>query len=141
VKYLDQKLVHKLKENARISTSELARVLDVSRTTVTGRIKKLEEEGVIRGYTVQYGQEYASTLLIAHVQIKVTQKLTEQTTRALRQIDQVRSLFAISGDYDLIAMIEAESTAKLNQVLDRIGDLEGIDRTNSSVILETKFDR
>ncbi|MFT4712274.1 MAG: DNA-binding Lrp family transcriptional regulator [Candidatus Azotimanducaceae bacterium] len=141
MKYLDQKLVHKLKENARISTSELARVLDVSRTTVTGRIKKLEEEGVIRGYTVQYGQEYASTLLIAHVQIKVTQKLTEQTTRALRQIDQVRSLFAISGDYDLIAMIEAESTAKLNQVLDRIGDLEGIDRTNSSVILETKFDR
>lgn len=141
MKYLDQKLVHKLKENARISTSELARTLDVSRTTVTGRIKKLEEEGVIRGYTVQYGEEYASKLLTAHVQIKVNQKLTVQTTRALQQIDQVRSLFAISGDYDLIAMIEAESTAKLNQVLDRIGDLEGIDRTNSSVILETKFDR
>lgn len=141
MKFLDQKLLHKLKENARVSTSELARMLDVSRTTVTGRIKKLEDEGVIRGYTVQYGEEYASTLLTAHVQIKVTQKLTAQTTLALRQMDQVRSLFAISGDYDLIAIIEAESTAKLNQVLDRIGDLEGIDRTNSSVILETKFDR
>jgi DNA-binding Lrp family transcriptional regulator len=141
MKFLDQKLLHKLKENARISTSELARILDVSRTTVTGRIKKLEDEGVIRGYTVQYGEKYASSLLTAHVQIKVTQKLTAQTTLALRQMDQVRSLFAISGDYDLIAIIEAESTAKLNQVLDRIGDLEGIDRTNSSVILETKFDR
>jgi len=141
MKYLDQRLVHKLKENARISTAELARTLEVSRTTITSRIKKLEESGIIKGYTLQYGDEYAARLLTAHVQVKVTQKLTTQTTRALEQLEAVRSLFAISGNYDLIAIIEAESTTKLNQVLDQIGDLEGVERTNSSVILETKFDR
>ena len=139
--YLDQKLVHKLRENARVSTSELARLLDVSRTTITGRLKKLEQTGVIKGYTLQYGDDYAARLLTAHVQIKVTQKLTTQTTRALQQMDEVRSLFAISGNYDLIAVIEAKDPTRLNQVLDQIGDLEGIERTNSSVILETKFDR
>lgn len=141
VNYLDQKLVHKLKENARVSTSELARVLHVSRTTVTGRIKKLEQTGVIKGYTLQYGEDYAARLLTAHVQLKVTQKLTVQTTRALQNMDEVRSLFAISGNYDLIAIVEAKDTARLNRVLDLIGDLQGIERTNSSVILETKFDR
>lgn len=138
---LDERLIHKLKENARISTSELARFLEVSRTTVNSRLKRLEESGVIKGYTLEYGDDYAAKLITAHVQIKVTQKLTTRTNRELGALNPISSLYAISGDYDLIAVIQAESTAKLNQVLDQIGDLEGVERTNSSVILETKFNR
>ena len=139
--YLDERLIHKLRMNARMSTSELARTLEVSRTTITGRIKRLEQSGIIKGYTLQFGDEYAGNLLTAHVQIKVVQKVTVQTTRSLEQMVEVRSLFAISGNYDLIAVIEAVNTARLNQVLDKIGDLKGVERTNSSVILETKLER
>ena len=141
LKPVDQRLLALLRENARLSTSELARALDISRSTVHGRIKRLEREGIIAGYTVEYGSEYQSRLVSAQVLIKTRQKLTARTNRELHEIAEIRSLYAISGDYDLIAIAQAESTEALSQVLDRIGNLEGVERTSSSVILETKFSR
>ncbi len=141
MKLVDQQLIGKLRENARRSTSEIARELGVSRSTITSRIKRLEDTGVIKGYTVEYGEDYASQLVSAHVLIKVNQKLTTRTNRDLHQVPQIRAVFAISGDYDLIAEIETESTASLSQILDLIGNFEGVERTNSSLILETKFRR
>jgi len=138
---IDEKLLTLLSENARCSTSELSRTLAISRSTVQSKIKKLERGGIIKGYTVQYGDDYQNRLVAAHVLITVQQKLTVRTNRELRAILQVKSVHAISGDYDLIAMIRADSTEALSHILDDIGNLEGVVRTNSSLILETKFSR
>ncbi len=73
--------------------------------------------------------------------IKVAQKLTAKANVSLRQISAISALYAISGEYDLIAVVEAPSLEELSHLLDDIGNLEGIERTNSSVILETKFKR
>ncbi|MEX0941640.1 MAG: Lrp/AsnC family transcriptional regulator [Pseudomonadales bacterium] len=137
----DTKLVSLLRENARLSTSELARMLNLSRSTVHGRIRRLEQEGIIGGYTLVYGQDYEKSLVSAHVLIKVLQKLTVRTNRELHGMREIKSLYAISGDYDLIAVVQAETTQSLSQILDKIGNLDGVERTNSSVILETKFSR
>jgi DNA-binding Lrp family transcriptional regulator len=67
--------------------------------------------------------------------------LTGRTYLELRELPQVNALYAVSGDYDLMAEIAADSTAEISQVLDRIGNLDGVERTNSSLILETKFRR
>lgn len=141
MKDTDEKLLGLLASNARLSTSELSRLLGLSRSTVQGRIKRLEKAGIIAGYTVEYGAEYRNRLVSAHVLIKTRQKLASRANRELHDFPEIRSLYAISGDYDLIAMVQAESTESLSQVLDRIGDLEGVERTSSSVILETKFSR
>lgn len=137
----EQKLLLLLRDNARISVSDLARALNLSRTTVQNRITKLEETGVIKGYSVEYGGAFLSDLVMAHVLIKVKQQLTTKTYLSLKQFPALAELYAISGEYDLIAVIKAESLAQLNQTLDEIGNLEGIERTNSSVILETKLKR
>lgn len=137
----DQQLLSILRSNARASISDLARVLNLSRSTVQNRIARLESTGVIKGYAVEYGREYLDTLVCAHISIKVVQKLTAKTNAALRQMSQLSALYAISGDYDLIAVIEAQSLTQLSQIIDDIGQLTGVERTNSSVILETKFKR
>lgn len=137
----DQRLLLHLRQNARCSVSDLARALDLSRSTVQNRIAKLEASGVIRGYSVELGGEYSATKVEAHVSIKVFQKLTARTNSVLEQISQVSQLYSVSGEYDLIAIVEAQSLEELSAVLDEIGNLEGVERTNSAVVLETRFRR
>ncbi|NCP63296.1 MAG: Lrp/AsnC family transcriptional regulator [Paraglaciecola sp.] len=137
----DNQLLALLRSNARISVSDLSRALSLSRSTVQNRLNKLEQSGVIKGYAVEFGSQYQAALVCSHVAIKVKQKLTAKTNLQLRQLSQVAELYAISGEFDLIAVVQAESLEQLNKILDDIANLEGVERTNSSVILETKFKR
>lgn len=137
----DQQLLLRLRQNARASISDLARALGLSRSTVQNRIARLEASGVIRGYSVELGGEFSASQVEAHVSIKVYQKLTARTNTALEQISQVSQLYSVSGEYDLIAIVQAQSLEELSAVLDRIGNLEGVERTNSAVVLETRFRR
>ncbi|ETJ49481.1 AsnC family transcriptional regulator [Pseudoalteromonas agarivorans] len=137
----DEKLLSILKTNARASISDLARMLNLSRSTVQSRMLKLEETGVIKGYSVDYGEDYLTSMVSAHVSIKVMQKLTTKTNLELKQIDAISQLYAISGEFDLIAVVQAQNLEKLSHLLDDIGNLDGVERTTSSVILETKFKR
>ncbi len=137
----DERLLSILRTNARTSVSDLARALNLSRSTVQNRIAKLERSGVIKGYVVEYGGEYLKDLVSAHVLIKEKQKLTTKTNLELKKISQIVDLYAISGEYDLIAVVQAPSLDQLSHTLENIGNLDGVERTTSSVILETKFKR
>jgi DNA-binding Lrp family transcriptional regulator len=75
------------------------------------------------------------------VLIKVAGKLARTAEKQLRAIPEIVALHAISGVYDLIAELEAPSVADLNELIDRIGELEGVDKTNSSILLATKWTR
>ncbi len=137
----DERLISMLRQNARASVSDLARSLNLSRSTVQTRIARLEQLGVIKGYILEFGEAFTRNQVSAHVSIKVRQKLTTKTNVELRQISQISELYAISSEYDLIAVVQAQSTEQLSHLLDEIGNLDGVERTNSSVILETKFRR
>ena len=137
----DKRLLSLLRMNARQSISELARRLDVSRSTVQSRLKRLEEKGIITGYTVQLGRDYEKTLISAHVLIKAAQKLIGNVYVSLTKMPEISALHSISGDYDLVAVITAGSTEELSTVLDEVVNLSGIERTNSFVVLDTKFSR
>lgn len=137
----DQKLLMLLRKNARASITDLAKALHLSRSTVQNRIARLEASGVISGYSVQFGGAYSASQVEAHVLIKVAQKLTARTNSALEGISHVSQLFSVSGEYDLIAIVQSQSLEELSAVLDDIGNLDGVERTNSSVVLETRFRR
>jgi len=137
----DEKLLALLQRDARASISDLARALSLSRATVQHRLQKMQDSGVIKSFTVELSDSYLTNLVSAHVSIKVKQKLTARTNTELRQMPQISALFAISGEYDLIAIVQAQSTEQLSHLLDDIGNLDGVERTTSSVILETKFKR
>jgi len=137
----DQKLLSLLRENARASTSALARDLGLSRSTVQDRINRLESRGIVAGYTVRLGEETEKRRVTAHVMVSVSPKAAPDVTNALRKMDNMRSLCAISGEYDMIAILEAGSTEEVDTMLDAIGALDGVTRTNSSIVLSTKFQR
>ena len=138
---IDQKLLAALRENGRASTAKLARLVGRSRTSVQSRITRLEKQGVIVGYSVLLAPEHELGAVRAHVMIKVGPKEARAVTAALRAIAQVRVLHSVSGEVDMIAVAATNSVADMDQVIDRIGALDGVERTTSSIILSTKFDR
>ena len=138
---IDEKLLVALRENGRASTAQLARLVGRSRTSVQSRIERLERQGVITGFGVRLSPEHGMGAVRAHVMIKVRPKETRAVTAALHAISQVRLLHSVSGDVDLIAVAATASVAEMDEVIDRIGALDGVERTTSSVILSTKFER
>jgi DNA-binding Lrp family transcriptional regulator len=138
---IDEKLLLALRENGRASTARLARLVGRSRTSVQSRIERLEKQGVIVGYTALLAPEHSLGAVRAHVMIKVGPKEARAVTAALRAIAQVRVLHSVSGEVDLIAVAATASVAEMDQVIDRIGALDGVERTTSSIILSTKFER
>ncbi|RUM97682.1 Lrp/AsnC family transcriptional regulator [Pseudaminobacter arsenicus] len=137
----DRALIGLLRENARASTAELARRLGVSRTTVQSRIERLEKSGVIAGYGVRLSPDYERNLVRAHILVTALPKLSASVETVLRRIPEVRTLHSISGSFDMIIIVEAPSVRDLDALIDRIGALEGVERTLSSIILSTKIDR
>ncbi|MCH2189580.1 MAG: Lrp/AsnC family transcriptional regulator [Gammaproteobacteria bacterium] len=137
----DKELIDLLQKNSRESTAKLARVLNLSRTTVSSRIERLEKKGIIQGYTVKFSPDYELTQVRAHVMISSDPKHSANIVTKLRNIGAVKALHAVNGVYEMLALISAESTESLDSVLDEIGNTEGINKTTSSIILSTKFNR
>lgn len=137
----DQALLSLLRENARASTADLARRLGVSRTTVQSRIERLEKRGVIAGYGVRLAPDYEQKLIRAHVLVTVTPKLADKVVAALRAIAAVRTLHSVSGNFDMIVIVESPSISDLDRLIDRVGSLDGVERTLSSIVLSTRIDR
>lgn len=137
----DQLLLSVLRENARASIAEIARRLDLSRTTVQSRIERLERQGVISGYTVRLADEVEHGHIRAHIMITVRPKQMLAVTRALRAMPQVRVLHSVSGPYDLIALGTTPTVGEMDVLTDQIGQIEGVERTTSSIVLSTKFER
>jgi DNA-binding Lrp family transcriptional regulator len=137
----DGALLAILSENARAQTSAIARKLGLSRTTVQAKIERLERDGIIAGYGVRLSAEYESGMVKAHVLITIAPKMLARVTAELHAISEVRTLHSVSGSFDLIAIVAAASIAELDHIVDRIGIIEGVERTLSSVILSTRIDR
>jgi DNA-binding Lrp family transcriptional regulator len=138
---LDHRLLALLRKDARIPIARLSKALGISRASTYARLQKLQEAGVIEGFTVRVNEKFQGGLIRAHVLIKVAGKLARAAEKQLRAIPEIIALHAISGVYDLIAELEARSVVELNELIDRIAELEGVEKTNSSILLATKWSR
>lgn len=137
----DTALLALLRENARTPTAELARRLALSRTTVQSRIARLERQGVVAGYTVVVADEVEAGLVRAHVLITLAPRQSGAIEQALRKIPELRVLHSVSGPFDLIAIVAAASIGELDALIDRIGAIDGVERTTSAIVLSTRIDR
>jgi len=141
VTFKDQQLLSVLRGKARASTTELAQILGVSRSTVQKRLERLETEGVISGYTVQLSSEYLDQEIKAHVMVTVSPHMTQDIIKAMETLDPVRAIYSVSGPHDLIVEVAAMSVNDLDNVIDNIIAIDGVERTVSSVILSTRLKR
>jgi DNA-binding Lrp family transcriptional regulator len=137
----DKQLIALLRLNARESTASLARKLGLSRTTVQDRLRKLERDGTIEGYSLKLRSDREAKGVKAFVIIEVEPRRIAEVIQTLRKVPEVETLYSVSGKFDLIALLRTESAEDLDDVLDRIGETTGVEETESAIILSTKLDR
>ncbi|MEO7054132.1 MAG: Lrp/AsnC family transcriptional regulator [Rhizomicrobium sp.] len=137
----DERLLALLREDARQPVTALAKALKLSRAAVYTRLGRLQRQGPIQGFTVKLSPDFNRRLIRAHVMIKVLPKLSRATERQLATMPALTALYTVSGEHDLIAMVEAEDVGKLDSLIDAIGSLEGVEKTVSSILLSSKVQR
>ncbi|GGH49362.1 AsnC family transcriptional regulator [Comamonas phosphati] len=134
---IDQRLIAMLRHNARESVATLAARLGVARGTVTNRLRKLEDNGVIVGYTVRLRPAAATVGLQAWMSITIEGNEARRVTASLLGEPGVLALHATNGQWDLLAELHADSPADLSRVLERIRLIKGIRHTETNIHLET----
>ncbi len=137
----DLSLINLLKVNARASVSELARKLGVSRTTAQDRLTRLEERGVITGYTVRLSAETSEAGVSAYVMISFEPGKAAAIVKTLKTFSAIETLQSVSGKIDLMARVGVDTPEALDRLLDKVGAIDGVVSTESALVLSTKLDR
>jgi len=137
----DEALIRLLQANARESISNLARQLGVSRTAVQERLNRLQRQNVVEGFTVKMNPNWHKSQITTFIALVVIPKNARQVIQALERMPYIKALWTVSGRFDLLAEATAPTTEKIDFLLDDVGDIEGVMRTESSVVLSTKFER
>ena len=133
----DRELLSLLRKDARTSVAILARRLGVSRGTVTNRITKLEDAGIIVGYTVRLRPDAQPNEIRAWMGVAVEGNETRAVIASLLGEPGVSILHDTNGRWDLLAELRASNLSELSQVLERIRLIRGISSSETSIHLET----
>jgi DNA-binding Lrp family transcriptional regulator len=126
-----------LRQDARANVATLAKKLGVSRGTVSNRVKKLEDEGVIVGYTVQLRPDAQADRISAWMSITVEGNQTRAVIATLLGEPGVAGLHDTNGRWDLLAELRAANLAELADILERVRLIKGIGATETSIHLQT----
>jgi DNA-binding Lrp family transcriptional regulator len=137
----DRELLSLLQANAREGTAMLARKLGLARTTVVARIARLERSGVVAGYGVRLGTRLDATTVRAWCSISVLPKTAPAVLRALEAMAEVEEVSAVSGPFDYLVFLRCSSHEQLDTLLDKVGQLDGVHQTQTSIVLSRKIDR
>ena len=133
----DQKILKGLLEDARFSSRQIAKNVGVSVGTVLSRIKKMEDEGLIKGYSVLIDHEKLGYQLTVVTEITVSKGKLVETENEIAKISNVCSVYDVTGLTDAIIVAKFKSREELGHFTKRLLSLPYIERTNTHVVLAT----
>jgi DNA-binding Lrp family transcriptional regulator len=136
---LDAHLVHALAQTPRAGVLELARRLGVARGTVQARMDKLQRRGVVTGFGPDIDTRGLGYDVLAFATLEIAQGRLQDVVEHLRDIPEVLEAHATSGPGDLHCRVVARSNEHLQQVINRILEVQGIGRTTTVIALSEQI--
>jgi len=130
---LDQQILHVLKEDSRTSNTAIAKILKTSEGTVRRRIQNLVTTGIIRRFTIEVGVKRPKALILAAVSPSTP---TSQIAEEIVNIEEVDALFEVAGPYDITITISGADITSINESIEKIRSLNGVQQTNTLFVLK-----
>jgi len=142
---IDRNIVSALARDGRLSMSELAAAVGLSKTPVQARVKRLEKDGFIRGYVAVIDREKMGEGHIAFVQVKLSDTRSaalDAFNRAVRGVTEIEQCHMIASSFDYLLKVRTADIAAYRRVLgERISALPHVAQTSTFVAMETVKDR
>lgn len=135
----DIRIVAELRRNSRISLSDLASVVGLSRVTVRTRMTRLQADGVIIGFTVILAADVLEHPVRGLMMLGIEGKGTDRISRSIGGIAAVQAIHSTNGKWDLIVELGTETLADLDEVLAKIRKLDGVSTSETNLLLATQM--
>ena len=131
----DEKIVEFLRNNSRESFVDIGKNLKLSESAVRRRVKNLVSSGTIKKFTVEVGEGNTTS---AFVLISVESSIdTSKVSSKITKIQGVKTVYEITGQYDITVVIRASNITEINECIDALRKIPGVSDTNSVIILRT----
>ena len=133
---LDKRILEIMKKDSRCPYVEIAEKLGVSEGTGRSRVHKMTEDGIIRGFTIKTSSKNVKALVEVRIDVNTD---TEEIARKLSEYDGVTEVFEVTGDQDIIAIVDVESSQSLNEIIERVRRYDNVLSTRTRLILKEHF--
>jgi Lrp/AsnC family transcriptional regulator for asnA, asnC and gidA len=132
---IDEKIIRILQENSRRAFVEIANEIGLSESAVRRRVKNLVDNAVIKRFTIELGAS-DKTSAITLISVASTAD-TSAVSNRLMNLNGVKVVYEITGQYDIAAIIAAPAIADINKCIDDIRKIDGVSDTDTVIILKT----
>jgi DNA-binding Lrp family transcriptional regulator len=132
---LDLRILRLLNADARKSFREIAKAVDASLSTVSNRVRKLEEEGIITGYAPIVNEGRLGYDVLAVVGVKIHKGKLLDVQRRIAKDDRVTHVYDVTGEWDSIVVVRLKNTRELDAFIKRLGSMEYVENTYTQVVL------
>ncbi|GBL40677.1 AsnC family transcriptional regulator [Nitrosopumilaceae archaeon] len=130
---IDEKIINYLKEDSRESFVDIGKKLKLSESAVRRRVKNLVDSQTIKRFTVEIGEENATSAIVLISVDSATD--TAKVSEKLAKLEGVKTVYEITGQYDITTIISATNIAEINNSIDALRKIPGVIDTNTVIIL------
>jgi DNA-binding Lrp family transcriptional regulator len=130
---VDEKIINYLKEDSRESFVDIGKKLKLSESAVRRRVKNLVDSGTIKKFTVEVGEENATSAIVL-ISVDSTTE-TSKVSEKLAKLEGIKVVYEITGQYDIITIISASNISEINSSIDALRKIPGVIDTNTVIIL------
>ena len=130
---IDEKIIEYLKNDSRESFVDIGKKLKLSESAVRRRVKNLVDNGTINKFTIELGEENATSAIVL-VSVDSSTDTAKVSTK-LTTLDGVKTVYEITGQYDITVIISAPNISEINASIDALRKIPGVTDTNTVIIL------
>lgn len=130
---IDEKIINYLKEDSRESFVDIGKKLKLSESAVRRRVKNLVSSGAIKKFTLELGEENTTSAIVLVSVDSATD--TSKVSLKLAKLEGVKTVYEITGQYDITTIISAPNITEINSAIDALRKIAGVVDTNTVIIL------
>lgn len=141
----DKKIIAILQQEGRMANNELAKRIELTTTPTLERVRRLEREGIIEGYSARVNKEAVGRGFTAFVKVTLSVhqlNLLEEFTSAIKEIPEILACYHTTGDGDFLLHVVAKDTKDYEQLMrNKLTTLPDVERLHTSIVLNTIKDQ